>query len=306
MHDVIVIGAGPAGITSAVYCARKQLNVLVLTENIGGQAATSAAIENYTGFQIVTGPQLAEKFNAHLKEFDVEVLEGKSHLAQKIEKTASGTFTVSTPSGVHDGRCVVIASGAHPRELGVPGEQQFKYKGIAYCATCDAPMFRNKAVAVIGGGNSALDALIQLEPIASKTYAVVRESSFSQWADKIMVEKAISSPKIETIYRAETKEFFGKSFLEGIKLEVAGSPRTLEVQGAFIEIGWVPNSQFVGPEVARNKSGEIIVNDRCETSVPGLFAAGDVSSVPYKQIIIAAGQGSIAALSAFEYLSRRK
>jgi len=304
MFDLIVCGAGPAGITAAVYAARQNLKTLVISENIGGQAALSGDIENYTGFQFITGPNLAKHFEDHLRHFDVELNENQS--VSSIEKK-SDLFRVNTGEGSIKSRTVVVATGGKPRRLGIPGEAEFKNKGLTYCAICDGPIFSGKEVAVVGGGNSALDATLQLTGIASKVHLITLNREIT--GDSIMIGKVGNSDNVEIHSNTKTLEVFGETFVSGIKVEESGSEKNLDVQGVFIEIGWVPNPpkvKFESGEILLDKGGAIKINEHCETSIPGLYAAGDVSSVPERQIIVAAGQGCIASLGVFKYLSTKK
>ena len=302
MYDVAVIGGGPAGITAAIYAARKKMNTLVITKDIGGQAAWSSDIKNYTGFQFISGPDLARKFEEHLKTFDIDV---KTKEVLCVGKVGDG-FKISTPDEEFEAKTVIMATGRKPRMLGIPGETEFKNKGVTYCATCDGPLFSGKDVAVIGGGNSALDAVLQLIPIANKIYLISVDKEFI--ADSVMMEKAKNSGKVEFFSNTITKEIMGDSFVNRLKIMVnKQEERILDVQGVFIEIGSVPVKSVAECEhVNINEYNEIIVNDKCETNIPGFFAAGDVTNVPEKQIIVAAGQGCIALLTAFKYLSKKK
>ena len=301
MYDLITIGAGPAGITAAIYAARKKMNFLVITKDIGGQTTLSSDIENYTGYQYITGIELTGKFEEHMREFDIELRELEEVVG--IEKV-DDTFRVKTKKNVYETRTVIIASGAKPRTLNIPGEVEFKNRGVTYCATCDGPLFADMEVAVIGGGNSALDATLQLINIASKIYLITINPTFR--ADKIMFEKVKGSSKVTILYNTRTLEVIGEKMVKGLRVETKGEQRTLNVQGIFIEIGYVPNSDMASNLVKCNERGEIIVDNYNRTNVPGVFAAGDVTNVPQKQIIIAAGEGAKACLSAFEYLSKLK
>jgi alkyl hydroperoxide reductase subunit F len=298
MKDLIIIGAGPAGITAAIYAARKKLDFSVISKDIGGQAAWSGDIENYTGYQFITGPELAIKFKEHMEQFDFDLQEEVEVI--KVEKDGDN-FKVKTSKGESlSSRTVIIASGKRPRLLNVPGEAEFKNRGVTYCATCDGPLFANKDVAIIGGGNSGLDAALQMVRIASKVYLMDVVEKLT--GDPVMQDKVKSSPKLEILLKTKVLEIFGDKFVKGIKVETEGRQREIKLEGVFVEIGLIPNSEIID-FVEKNKIGEIVVNDAAETSVPGVLAAGDVTTVPEKQIIIAAGDGSKASLSAFKYLS---
>lgn len=300
MHDLIIIGAGPAGITAAVYAARKRLSLLVVTKDIGGQAAWSGDIENYTGYQFITGPDLSAKFEEHMRKYGIAVAESEEAL--EITKKAD-LISVRTEKQTYEAKAVIIASGKKSKELGVPGEKEFKNRGLTYCATCDGPLFSGKSVAVIGGGNSALDAALQLIKIAKQIYIVNIAPSLG--GDEVMREKVVQSSLVKVLNSARVSAVIGDKFVRGLKIVRDGKEETLDVEGVFVEIGLTPNSHFA-KGVETNQAGEIKINCRNETNIPGIFAAGDVTDVPEKQIIIAAGEGSKAALNAFRYLARHK
>ncbi len=298
-YDLIIIGAGPAGITAAVYAARKKISFLVISRDIGGQAAWSGDIENYTGYQFVTGPELAAKFEVHMRKFAIDLKEGEA----VVDISKSGpVITVKTAKGQYQAKAVIIASGKRSREMNVPGEKEFKNKGLTYCATCDGPLFSAKDVAVIGGGNSALDAAIQLSRIARQVYVINISARFS--GDPIMQQRLEQAGNVITYHDSRVIAVTGGAFVEGITILRNNVQEALAVRGVFVEIGLLPNSDMA-KIVAKNELGEIMVNSRNETAVEGIFAAGDVTDVPEKQIIIAAGEGSKACLSAFGYLVRQ-
>jgi alkyl hydroperoxide reductase subunit F len=298
VYELIIIGAGPAGITAAIYAARKKMDFIVLTTNIGGQVTYISEVENYTGFQYITGEELAAKFHEHLEQYKFKL---NIEEAQKVEKEGE-VFKVKTNVATYTSRTVIVAIGRRSKELKVPGEAEFKNRGITYCATCDAPLFEDKDVAVIGGGNSGLEAVLQLIKIAKSIHLI--ESMPQLKADTVLVEKAKASGKVEIRTSTRVAEIVGDKVVTGIKVQRNGKEILLPVQGVFVEIGSVPNSDIVD-FVDKNRWGEIIVNCGCETNVTGLFAAGDVTSVPEKHIVVAAGEGCKAALSTFRYLSQR-
>jgi len=295
---LIIVGAGPAGITASIYAARKKMDLAVVTTDIGGQVSISSQIENYTGFQYITGEDLTTKFQEHLESHKFEL---KMEEAQKVERE-DNLFRVRTDVATYLARTVIIATGRKPRELKVPGEAEFKNRGVTYCATCDAPLFEGLDVAVVGGGNSGLESVLQLIKIAKSINLI--ELGPQLRADTVLVEKAKASKKVEIWTDTQVLEIVGDKVVTGIRVKKNGKEMLLPVQGVFVEIGSVPNSDIVG-FVDKNRWDEIIVNCKCETSVPGLFAAGDVTSVPEKQIVVAAGEGCKAALSAFRYISQR-
>ncbi|MBI4972260.1 MAG: FAD-dependent oxidoreductase [Candidatus Omnitrophica bacterium] len=300
MYDLIIVGAGPTGITAAVYAARKRLNTLVITRDIGGQAALSGDIENYTGYQFITGPELVSKFQEHLRQYDIDLKENEE--VNQVSKI-NNSISVKTAKGSYEAKTVIIASGKKSRELAVPGEKEFKNKGLTYCATCDGPLFSGKDVAVIGAGNSALDAAMQLARIARLTYIINNTSALG--GDAIMREKISQTKNIRMLNDTKVTAILGDKFVHGIRIKKEDKEETLSVQGVFVEIGLIPNSNFA-PQIEKNQLGEIKINCHNETSIPGIFAAGDVTDVPEKQIIIAAGEGAKAALSAFRYLAQHK
>ena len=300
IYDLVIIGAGPAGITAAVYAARKKMDPLVITKDIGGQASLSGDIQNYTGYQFITGPELAIKFEEHMRKFNFEIKENEE-VKELISKKS--TFLVKTDRDNYQAKTVIVASGKRSRELGVTGEREFKNKGLTYCATCDGPLFAGRDVAVIGGGNSALDAALQLIKIANKIYVINITDNLT--GDGIMQEKIRADKKVFIFNNSRVKEILGDSFVQAIKIEEDKEEKVLDVQGIFVEIGLIPNSDFA-PSLEKNERKEIIVNQQNETNIPGIFAAGDVTNVPEKQIIIAAGEGAKAVLSTFRYLSTRK
>jgi NADH-dependent peroxiredoxin subunit F len=300
MYDLIIIGAGPAGITASVYAARKKIEFLVISKDVGGQAAWSGDIENYTGYQFITGPELAAKFEEHMHKYNIPL---KADEAVRDISNAGQVITVTTDKASYETRSLIIASGKRTKELNVPGEKEFKNRGLTYCATCDGPLFANKDVAVIGGGNSALDAVLQLRRIARRVTLVNITDSLG--GDAVMREQVESDNKVTVLNSTQVTGIIGDKFVRGIKVLRQDKEETLAVQGVFVEIGLLPNSEFA-KAIARNQLQEIIINCRNETNIPGIFAAGDVTDVPEKQIIIAAGEGSKACLSAFRYLVQHK
>jgi thioredoxin-disulfide reductase len=299
VYDLIIVGAGPAGITACVYAARKRMDFLVITGDIGGQAAWSGDIENYTGYQFITGADLVKKFEEHMRSYDASVKEGEGVVG--VEKPGE-LVLVKTNKGIeYQAKTVIIASGKRSKEAGASGEKEYKNKGVSYCATCDGPIFNAKIVAIIGGGNSALDAALQLTRIAKQVYVINNTPQLS--GDAIMRKKVEDATNVSILNNSKVAAILGDKFVNAIRLNQAGEEKTLSVQGVFVEIGLIPNSDFV-KGVKKNAQGEIIINNRNETNIPGIFAAGDVTDVPEKQIIIAAGEGSKACLSAFRYLAR--
>jgi alkyl hydroperoxide reductase subunit F len=313
LYDLIIIGGGPAGMTAAVYAARKRLTTLLITKDLGGQALLTSEIENYMGYQYITGEELAAKFEEQVKEFPIAL-----HLDDGVEQLAAEDpqeseedlgspphkqFSVITGSGKRfRGRALIIASGKRPRRLNVPGEEELIGRGVSYCATCDAPLFAGRDVAVIGGGNSAFTAVADLTPIAGQIYVV--NHAYDWRADPVLLERAERSGKMTPFLGHQVAEILGQDQVEGIVIQPRsdGETKELAVQGVFVEAGLAPNSEFARGMVVLNDVGEVMVNCKGQTDIPGVFAAGDVTTVPDKQIIIAAGEGAKAALAAYEYL----
>ncbi len=300
IYDLIIIGAGPAGITAAIYSARKELDFLVLSMDIGGQTSWSGDIENYIGYQLITGSDLTLKFEEHMKKYGIQLKENEEVTSVSSE---DDILRVTSNKGSYLAKAVIVASGKRSRELGVPGEIEFRGKGLAYCATCDAPLFSGKDVAVVGGGNSAVEAALQLVKIAKHVYIINNISELG--GDDIIRDKVTSANNVTLINDSEVTEVIGETFVSGIKVKTPEGEKILSLQGVFVEVGLIPNSGFIHP-LDMNSSGEIEVNVRNETSVKGIFSAGDVTDVPEKQIIVAAGEGAKAALSAYSYISRLK
>ncbi len=301
MHDLIIIGAGPAGLTAAIYAARRALKILVVSRDFGGQAVDAAQIENYPGFEAVSGFELMDRMKKQAERLGAEL---QSAEVKEIEKVAGG-FKVKDKNGhAFESQALILCFGAVPQKLGVPGEEKFKGRGISYCATCDAPFYKNKIVAVVGGGNAALDAVLLLSKFAKKIYLVHRRDEFR--AEEVRVNEAKNKENVEFILNAKVCEVRGEEKLSGAVVEdvVNHITREIEVDGIFVEIGHIIESDFVKNLVKLDEQGQIIINQKNETNLPGVFAAGDATVVPYKQIVIAAGEGAKAALSAYAYLQQ--
>ncbi|MBD3359166.1 MAG: FAD-binding protein [Candidatus Buchananbacteria bacterium] len=303
IYDVIIIGSGPAGMTASIYCVRKGLDTLIIGKEVGGQVAKSAEIENYLGFGSSTGQELTQNFHEHVKSFE-NIKHIHDVLVKKIEQN-DDKFTAITEENQYEAKSLIIASGRKPRKLGIPGEEEFRNKGVSYCETCDAPLFKDKKTAVIGGGNSGLEAVMSLVDICPKVYLLEYAKELN--ADKILQDKIKKLDNVEIITNAETTEIVGDKFVTGLKYKDRGSgeEKEIELKGVFIEIGWKPSIDFdnISP---KNDKNEIIVDKQCRTDIDGLFAAGDITDIGYWQIIIAAGEGAKAALSAYDYISKNK
>ncbi len=300
IYDLVIVGAGPAGITAAIYAARKRMDFTVLTVDIGGQTAWSGDIENYVGYQFISGIDLTSKFEEHMHKYGIDVKESEKVTSVKKEKDYIAVVTEKT---AYRTKTVIIASGKRSRELGVQGEKEFRNKGVAYCATCDAPLFHEKDVVIVGGGNSAVEAAIQLIKIANHVYLV--NSTKELGGDEIIREKVVSADNVTVMNSSEVSNIEGEMFVSGVAVKTPGGEKHIDVQGVFVEVGLIPNSGFES-DIEKNDGGEIKVTFKNETNLKGVYAAGDVTDVPEKQIIIAAGEGAKATLSAFNYISRMK
>jgi thioredoxin-disulfide reductase len=304
IYDSIIIGASAGGISSAIYLKRQGLNFIMIAKDIGGEMALSGIVENYPGFPKTTGFELAEKFEEHLKSYGIEPIIDE---VIKVEK-GENIFKVQTKSNnLYFSKTLVLATGATPKKLNVPGENEFYHKGVSYCSVCDMPLFKGKTVAIIGGGNSALEAAIMASNICLKAYIVNKNPVFK--GDKILIEEVSKKENVEIIYNALTQEIYGDDFVKGIKYldKNTNEIKDLKVDGVFIHIGLKPNSEMIPDEwKVKNEFGEIIVNKFCETNVPGFFAAGDVTDFTHKQIGIAVGQGIAAGLGVINYLNKNK
>ncbi|MDI6798385.1 MAG: FAD-dependent oxidoreductase [Candidatus Aenigmarchaeota archaeon] len=300
-YDCIIIGAGPAGITASIYLARKKLDVLVLSQDLGGQASLSSSIENYLGYRMITGPELVKKFDEHMQTFGIEL----KHERVKAVRIEGELFSVETDRYNYLANSVIIASGKTPLALNCPGEKEFIGRGVTYCAICDAPIFKDLPVVVVGGGNSALDAVLQLSKFTKEIYLVNITPNLG--GDEIAREKVMKLPYVRVFNNCKIASIQGDTVVRSVEVQdiVTNKRFKLEVRGVFVEIGLKPGTDIELP-VKLNERKEIIVDKDCKTSVPGIFAAGDVTDTTYKQIIIAAGEGAKAALSAYEYLRSKK
>lgn len=299
IKDTIIIGGGPAGITAGIYLARKNLDVLLLTKEFGGQLSKKAlAIENYPGFEEISGAELIEKFKRHLEKFKVKVILTEVVKVEK-EKDIFKVFTKEKKEFFS--KSLIVASGCNLRRLNIPGEKEYIGKGVSFCAICDAPFFKHKRVAVIGGGNSGLETAIYMKNIAEKVYLL--EASQKLKGDEILQERIKEAENIEILTSCLIKEIKGEDFVKSIIVEKDGEIKEIPLDGVFIAIGLIPATSFLENLVDFTERGEIKIDpESCATKTPGLFAAGDVTNIKYKQIVIAAGEGAKAALSCYFFL----
>ncbi|NMG42434.1 alkyl hydroperoxide reductase subunit F [Aromatoleum toluvorans] len=300
--DVLVVGGGPAGAAAAIYAARKGIRTGVVAERFGGQVMDTLAIENFISVTATEGPKLAMALEEHVREYDVDVMNLQRAAAVIPQERG---FEVKLENGASlKARAVILATGARWREMNVPGEREFRGKGVAYCPHCDGPLFKGKRVAVIGGGNSGVEAAIDLAGIVS--HVTLLEFADALRADAVLQKKLASLANVTVITNAQTTEVTGDAKVNGLvyKDRVSGEAQRIELEGIFVQIGLLPNTDFVKDRVERTRFGEIVVDARGQTSVPGLFAAGDCTTVPFKQIVIAMGEGAKASLAAFDHLIR--
>ncbi len=304
--DVLIVGGGPAGAAAAVYAARKGIRTGVASERFGGQVLDTVDIENYISIQKTEGPQFAAALERHVRDYEVDIMNLQAARALKPAATEGGLVEVELENGATlRSRTVILATGARWRSMGVPGEEQYRTKGVTYCPHCDGPLFKGKRVAVIGGGNSGIEAAIDLAGVVA--HVTVLEFAAELKADAVLQRKVRSLPNVDIILNAQTTEVTGDgSRVNGLayKDRTTDEVKQLALEGIFVQIGLLPNTDWLKGTVELSKFGEIVVDARNHTNVPGVFAAGDCTTVPYKQIVIAAGEGSKAALSAFDYLIR--
>ena len=304
--DVLVVGAGPAGAAAAVYAARKGIRTGLAAERLGGQVNDTLDIENYISIPRTEGPQFSAALERHVREYDVDVMPLQRAKALRPASSPGGLIEVEMEGGgLLKSKTVILSTGARWRNMNVPGEEQYRTKGVAYCPHCDGPLYKGKRVAVIGGGNSGVEAAIDLAGVVA--HVTVFEFMPQLKADAVLQKKLASLPNVEVILNAQTTEVLGdgsKVNALAYKDRATGEEKRVELEGIFVQIGLLPNTDWLKGTVELSKFGEIVIDAKGQTSVPGVFAAGDCTTVPYKQIIIAAGAGATAALGAFDHLIR--
>lgn len=299
--DVLVIGGGPSGASAAIYAARKGIRTGIVAERFGGQVNDTLGIENFISVKYTEGPQLVANIENQVKEYNIDVM--KLQRAKRLEK--NDLIEIELENGaVLKSKTVIVSTGARWRNVGVPGEAEFKNKGVAYCPHCDGPLFTGKDVAVVGGGNSGIEAAIDLAGIVK--HVTVLEFAPELKADAVLQDRLYSLPNVTVLKNVQTSEITGTDKVDGISYidRATGETKHVELQGVFVQIGLVPNTDWLADTVERTRMGEIVVDSHGATSVPGVFAAGDCTNSPYKQIIISMGSGATAALGAFDYLIR--
>jgi len=301
LHELMIIGGGPAGLAASIYAARKKLKTLLVSVDIGGQINTTWGIENYLGYQFIEGPELIDKFQTQVNQFPIDRKIGDK--VSRLGKIDGGFEAVSESGDKYQAKAVIFATGKRPRKLNVPGETELAGRGVTYCAICDGPIFAGQRVVVIGGGNSALEAALDMVKIAEHIDLV---SLTPLTGDAILIDRLKGAKNLDIFTEYQTEKIEGQDLVDGVVIKNirSGKKKRLDVTGVFIEIGLVPNSDLVKDLVKLNKWGEVLVTPSCETTMPGLYAAGDVTGVPEKQIIVAAGEGAKATLQAHRYLQR--
>lgn len=304
--DVLIVGGGPAGAAAAVYAARKGVRTGILAERFGGQTLDTLGIENFISVKETEGPKFAAALQAHVQAYDVDLMNGQRVTALEPAAQPGGDITVTLENGAAlKARSVILATGARWKNVNVPGEAEYRTKGVAYCPHCDGPLFKGRKVAVIGGGNSGVEAAIDLAGVVA--HVTLLEFADQLKADAVLVRKLKSLPNVTIHANAQTTAITGDGQkVNGLRFKdrASGEEHQVDLAGVFVQIGLVPNTDFLKGTVELSRYGEIVIDAKCETSVPGVFAAGDVTTVPFKQIIIATGEGSKAALSAFDHLIR--
>jgi NADH-dependent peroxiredoxin subunit F len=299
--DLLVIGGGPAGLNAALYAKRKGLTTGIIAKRIGGQLLNTSSVENYLGISQVSGEDLSEKYLSHLKELEVGILEEVE--VERLEKEDKLFNTILKNGTVFQSKTLLLATGSAPRKLEVPGEVEFSNRGVAYCAICDAPLFKDKDVIIAGGGNSAVEAAIDVAKFASQVTLVHRSQLR---ADQILIDHMMNQKNITVHLQTQILEIVGDEKMTGVKVVDKQNlqERIINADGIFIEIGNLPSNDLVKELVSLNERGEVVVDEKNMTSLPGLYAAGDVTQMPYKQIVIAVADGAKAALAANEYINQ--
>ncbi len=302
IYDVVVVGGGPSAISSAIYTARKGLKVTLIADSIGGQVITTNSIENIIGIPKTTGYDFTTNLEKHLSEYDINVVKGK--LVNEIQIKDCCKWLITTDGNKYRTKSIILATGAKHKKLNIKGEEEFSAKGVHYCATCDGPFYRNLDVVVVGGGNSGVEAAIDLSNIAKSVTLI--EYAPNLKADTLLQEKIIENPKIKIIVNAKLEEIKGEQFVTNLDYidRKTDELNNVKTDGVFVEIGLLPNTKDFENVVELNKTGEIKIDNLNKTNIDGIFAAGDCTDVAYKQIIIALGEGAKAGLSAFDYIMK--
>ncbi|MBI5229909.1 MAG: FAD-dependent oxidoreductase [Candidatus Magasanikbacteria bacterium] len=305
MYDLLILGASAAGVSAAVYSARRKLNMKLISIDIGGEVATSGIIENYPGYVLINGDELAEIFKKQLSAQGAAVDEGFQVTA--LIKVEAGFKVIAKnllgAGQSYESKAVIIATGVKPRKLDVPGEEEFYHRGLTYCTICDGPLYKGKDVVILGSGNSALESSLMMAEIAKSVTVLIRGDKFK--GETVLIDKVKNDARINVLYNVVSQKIIGEQGVTGVeyKNKLTGEVLVLPVQGVFVNVGYNPNSDFTDA-APKNKEGQFVVDRVGYTGVPGLYAAGDVTDIPYKQISIATGMGTLSALAAIDYLNR--
>lgn len=303
-YDVIIVGGACAGLAAGIYAGRRAMKTLILTKDTGGQIATTPSVENYPGIDFITGPELSKAMFDQAVKWGSEV---KFEEVTLLEKKGEKHFVVTTDRGVYMAHSLILAYGKTPRNLDIPGEKDYAGRGVSYCVTCDAPLFKGKTVVVVGGGNSAMEGALILSKICEKVYLVHRRDEFR--GEEVTLGQIDATPTIEKVLSSVSEEVLGDGrVVSGLRVNnmTTGEKRELAVQGIFVEIGFIVNSALIENVVELDRLKQIITNNEQETSTPGIFAAGDITDTPYKQAVISASEGAKAALKAYSYVNDGK
>ena len=304
-YDLIIIGGGPAGLIAGLYAVRKGLQTLILAKDFLGQVGRTALVENWPGIKKITGTELIFKFKEQLEEWKPRI--SGDEMVILLEKDGDDFLVITNKKNIFKSKAVIIATGRNPRPLKIPGEKEYIGKGVSYCSTCDGPLFTDKRIAVIGGGNAAFETAIEMAERCPQVYLLSRSQKII--ADQVFQKRVADLNNIEVLLTVEPRKIKGGNFVDSLIYfdKKSGKEKELKIEGVFIEIGSVPAANFAKELVEYNNQGEIIINHHNgATKTTGLFAAGDVTDIPYKQIIIAAGEGAKAALTAYNYLTRNE
>ncbi|MGV8151030.1 MAG: NAD(P)/FAD-dependent oxidoreductase [Candidatus Woesearchaeota archaeon] len=300
MYDLIIVGGGLAGMTAAIYAARKEMNFIIISPEFGGEIANTPYVENWPGIKTIGGRELADDYVEHMKSLNVKIVED---FVTNVEKDGE-TFKISTYGETFESKTVLWATGSKYRELKVPGEEQFKGRGVTYCSTCDGPLFKNKVVAVVGAGNNGLTSAIYMANIASKVYLINKNPILK--GDAILAEKLVNNQNVEIINNARVKEIRGDKLVRSAIITTPEGDKEIAMDGVIINVGYVPITEPIKNIVKLDSFGYVAVDSKKMTEIGGLFAAGDVVNNPYKQLVVSASDGCTAALGVFDYLSMKK
>jgi len=304
LYDLLIVGGGIAGITAAIYAARKEVKFAIIAPEFGGEIANTTFVENYPGFMNIEGSALAAQFVNHMKKFDVEIIEDAVTQVKVEKENGKDVFWVTTYGGSYKSKTLIWATGSKYKMLGVPGEEEFKSRGVTYCSICDGPLFKNKDVAIVGAGNNALTSAIYMANIAKKVYILNRSDKIR--GDPVLLDRLKSHHNVEIMLNSRLKKIIGEKKVTSIIIDSNGAEKTVPVDGVIINVGYTPITDPVKDIVPLTDLGYLEVGDKNMTQTPGLFAAGDVVNHSYKQLVISASDGAIASLGAYDYLSSMK